>query len=96
MVKGCQRKTIHIKETGSRYFEEAYFILKAGIDESEDKCGEMIDEAMRIVGESLAVVSGKKKHRRRGYRSLVIFGAGSLSGALIFFLVWVLMFTLSL
>lgn len=93
MVKGCQRKTIHIKEMGSRYFEEAYFILKAGMEDKEDKSCEMIDEAMRIVGNSVSEVS---KIRRRGgkSRSLAVFAAGCFTGALTFFLVWFLMFVL--
>ena len=28
MIKGCQKRIIHLKNTGSPYFEEAYFILK--------------------------------------------------------------------
>ena len=28
MVKGCQRKIYYLKNTGSKYFEEAYLVLK--------------------------------------------------------------------
>ena len=47
MIKGCQKKIIHLKNPDSRYFEEAYFILKettGGITDEK----EMIKEAERI------------------------------------------------
>ncbi len=96
MVKGCQRRIIHIKETGSRYFEEAYFMLKPGTDSCEDGCGEMIDEAIRIIGESLSGGLGKRKKRSFAFRYLAVFAAGALAGAVIFFLSWLLMFTVCL
>ena len=46
MIKGCQKKIIHLKNTGSPYFEEAYFILK---DDSTIPCeNDMVKEALRI------------------------------------------------
>ena len=53
MVKGCQKKTIHIKDTGSKYYEEAYFVLKPGVSEAKISSRDMISEAVRIAGESL-------------------------------------------
>lgn len=94
MVKGCQRKAIHIRETGSSYFEEAYFILKVGVEESDGKSAEMIDEAMRIVGERLEATSMKKKRRLHGYRSLVIFASGCLWGGVVFFLLMLLVYVI--
>ena len=32
MIKGCQKKIIHITNTGSPYFEEAYLVLRRGGD----------------------------------------------------------------
>ena len=32
MIKGCQKRIIHITNTGSPFFEEAYFVLKRGGD----------------------------------------------------------------
>lgn len=57
MVKGCQRKIYHVKNTESRIFEEAYFVLKKRVS-SEYAPGicyvsdrEMAAEAERLVRE---------------------------------------------
>ena len=41
VYKGCQRKMIVIKNTGSEFFDAAYFILKEGKSEKEN-CTDMI------------------------------------------------------
>ena len=46
MLKGCQKKIVFLKDTGSDFFEEAYFVIKPEydiIDESNIIC-----EATRI------------------------------------------------
>ena len=52
MVKGCERRIIHLKNTGSEMFEEAYFILNDKY-RREEKCGDMVKEANRIIEENL-------------------------------------------
>ena len=81
MVKGCQRKTIHIKDTGSKYYEEAYFILKPGASDAKGSEVDMIDEALRIAGESLSSVMPKKR-KSPLKKSPFVFAAGALCGAL--------------
>ena len=57
MIKGCQRKIYHIKNTNSTIFEEAFFVLKKrvtweytpGLNHINDS--EMADEAERIISE---------------------------------------------
>ena len=79
MVKGCQKKTIHIKDPGSKYYEEAYFVLKPGVTESKVSDSDMINEAFRIAGESLfAADSGKKG--RFSLKGAATFVAGSAAG----------------
>lgn len=48
MIKGCQKRIIHITNTGSPYFEEAYFILKNDEDGCCGKTDDMVREALRI------------------------------------------------
>lgn len=50
LYKGCQKKMIMLKNTGSELFEEAYFILKDR-DDKAAKLSEtdMIREANRII-----------------------------------------------
>ncbi len=53
MIKGCQKKIIHLKNTGSPYFEEAYFILKD--DSTHLLCeNDMVKEALKIAESSCA------------------------------------------
>ena len=49
MIKGCQKKIIMLKNTGSEIFEEAYFILSESADKSNLSQSDMIAEANRIV-----------------------------------------------
>ena len=53
MVKGCQRRIIHLKNTGSVMFEEAYFILNDKYHADEKKSEDMVREANRIIEENL-------------------------------------------
>ena len=48
-MKGCQKKVIYIKNTGSDIFEEAYFIIKEKNGASVG--GDFVREANRIVDE---------------------------------------------
>ncbi len=59
-MRGYQKKVIYLKDTGSDFFDEAYFIVSreseiAGIDK-----GDMVLEASRIIEESLG---GREKKR---------------------------------
>ena len=81
MVKGCQKKTIHIKDTGSKYYEEAYFVLKPGVTESKTPDSDMISEAVRIAGESLFAGDAGKKSRV-SVRGALSFSAGAAEGVI--------------
>ena len=50
MVRGCQKKIIYVKNTDSKVFDEAYFILSNKIPEATEEC-DMVEEANRILGE---------------------------------------------
>jgi hypothetical protein len=59
MVRGCQRKAIFLKNTGSDLFSEAYFIVDEKKSCHNLTKGDMIKEANRIIDENLAL-SGEK------------------------------------
>ena len=80
MVKGCQKKTIHIKDTGSRFYEEAYFVLRPGITDLSAPQGDMISEAVRIADESMDSTRAAGR-RRSAARSVLTFVAGMIAGA---------------
>ncbi len=70
MIKGCQKKIIHLKNTESPYFEEAYFILR---DDDSAKVSEndMIKEALRIA-ESTCAFPKKTKEKKIPSRAFLI------------------------
>ncbi len=79
MVKGCQKKTIHIKDTGSKYYEEAYCVLRPGVGGSGGAEPDMITEAMRIAGESISSALSERKRSTR-QRGIVPFLIGAVAG----------------
>ena len=81
MVKGCQKKTIHIKDTGSKFYEEAYFVLRPGVAENSASDGDMISEAIRIAGESIASAAPAKRRGKIGLKGVITFILGFLVGA---------------
>ncbi len=75
MVRGCQKRTVHIRDTSSRYYEEAFFILKPGaLDPAAQS--DMIEEAMRIAEESLSASAPEKGRKRKGLRDIIMFASG--------------------
>lgn len=83
VYKGCQRRMIMIKNPGSDYFEEAYFILK----ENDKKIplaseSDMIKEANRIVADNmLSVYSAKSSSKRKPARTpAASYLLGTLTG----------------
>ena len=53
MVKGCERRIVHLKNTDSKLFEEAFFLLKEEKIEKPPSQGTMVREANRIVEENI-------------------------------------------
>ena len=96
MIKGYQRKMIKIQNMDSRIFDEAYFILKCGVEAKINSSEEdMIREAERIVNANLLsehclplIGEKRKKHRISTVKAFAagVFFCGILS-AVIFFIV---------
>jgi len=78
VYKGCERKIIMIKNTGSSYFDEAYFILKENYKKRVSE-GDMLSEANRIVNDNIITYPSKpeRKARRINIRSFLY---GIISG----------------
>ncbi len=75
MIKGAQKQMIVVKTSSSRYFEEAYFVLKNDATKKRNRT-DLLTEANRILKESENVRTGKKKHRS----PVLWFGIGVLLG----------------
>lgn len=56
MLKGCQRRIIMVKDTGSRYFDSAYFVIKSNLPPSAHD-SDMLSEAHRMI-EAYSAQSG--------------------------------------
>ena len=51
-MRGYQKKVIYVKNTGSRHFEEAYFVLRPDSEGAAASQESMINEANRIIKEN--------------------------------------------
>ncbi len=87
MVKGCQRRIILLRETGSGMFEEAYFILKPEKANAPQQL--MIAEANRIIAEHAAPHRPHERPARRTAPWLFFLG-GLCTGGSLMALLWLL------
>ena len=81
MYRGCKKNIIHIKNTGSRYIEQAYFILKDDLRDDDERCLDMISEANSIIERS---VNNKRKEKTGKKRPLLPFALGAVLCALLY------------
>lgn len=71
-MRGYQRKIVYLKNTGSPYFEQAYFVVRDDVNEDAGTVPRLSDEADRILGEHV-------RPKKRGFfykRELLFFLAG--------------------
>lgn len=92
LMKGCQKRIIVMKNTGSNLFDEAYFILKDNAVRAQAISEhDMVGEATRIIAENLLVGDrrlGRPRPRSHvgGYELYMLlrwYVAGVLTAALI-------------
>ena len=53
MLRGCQKKIVFLKNTGSKIFDEAYFVIS---DKDNNRCltePDLVAEANRIIEENV-------------------------------------------
>ena len=81
-MRGCQKKVIYLKNTGSDYFDEAYFVLKSDTGAYKRTDEDIIREANRIIDENI----GKRKriNLKRFILPIAAFVLGAAVSALIF------------
>jgi len=77
MMKGAQKQLIVLRTGGSRYFDEAYFVLKPPAAGERRESRDMVFEANRILREHLADAEERGGDRRCGRRW---FAAGLFVG----------------
>ncbi len=88
MIKGCQKRMIHVKNTGCDLFDEAYFILKNDVSTNGDFENDFLQTATAIINQNNLVK--QKKKECKSSKKLLFFIFGCISGAvpclLLFFL----------
>lgn len=72
-MRGCQKRVIYMKNTGSRHFEGAYFVLRQNAEEVSDT--DMISEANRIINENFKAGGRIKPRSVRRYLFSFLLGA---------------------
>lgn len=83
-MRGCQKKIVFLKNTGSPIFDEAYFILKNdGYELKSDKnvTRDMVCEANRIIEENFGI--GRKRRIPRACLYVISFIFGALTALII-------------
>lgn len=78
MIKGAQKQMIVIRTGDSRYFDEAYFVLRREIKAHRGSRNDMLTEANRIIEEHDLDPHAHKK--RRVPRGAIFFLLGILCG----------------
>lgn len=90
-MRGSEKKIIYVKDTGSKIFEEAYFVIRRGVDGEDSRPSEndMVREATRIVAQNGAEYPAARR-RRRLREKILSFLAGAAAATSIFGGVWLL------
>ena len=60
MIKGAQKQMIVLRTGRSRYFDEAYFVLRQGVNPDRAQEPDLLTEAKRILSESESRKTGKR------------------------------------
>ena len=77
MIKGARKEMIVVRTGNSRYFDEAYFVLKEDAQKERGKRTDILTEANRILAEITPEISTMPQKKHRG---IFFFIAGSLCG----------------
>ena len=65
MVKGCEKRIVYLKNTGSPMFDEAYFVINEKYAARvEGASGSVISEAHRLIEESIKKEGGRTRRER--------------------------------
>lgn len=74
-MRGYQKRVIYVKNTGSRHFEEAYFVVRPDARAECLSNEKMIEEANRIINENIGAERGGFIYSKRWYFLTFALGA---------------------
>ena len=76
-LKGAQRRMVQVRIGNSRYYEEAFFIVRRDLPKISFPEREMLAEANRILRESAA---GEERKKPNPAKALACFSGGMVLG----------------
>ena len=88
MIKGARKEMIVVRTGNSRYFDEAYFVLRDDAQKEKQKSTSILDEANRILDEITPEFPTTVKKKHRGW---VYFAIGNLCGAVLSIIITLLL-----
>lgn len=89
MVRGYQKRIIHLKSTESELFDEAFFLVNEKTTEGMNE-KELIREANRIVDESLRDKEKRHKKIKENMIRVLCCILGAALGSFIYFLLTII------
>lgn len=90
MLRGCQKKIVFIKNTGSKIFDEAYFVIseKEASPSLTDEA--MVDEAKRIIEDATIGDRCEGFFSVKKLKFIGIFSIGAVVSGIITSLIFIL------
>ena len=90
-MRGYQKKIICLKNMGSSFFEEAYFIIKSDLNNEDSYTStKLAEEAGRIIEENTKLYHDNKINFF-SLKNAFIFGTGFLSSALLSMIIFIIL-----
>ena len=77
MIKGARKEMIVVRTGNSRYFDEAYFVLREDVKKDKEKSKDILSEANRILAEIASDPSHTPQKRKREW---LFFAIGGVCG----------------
>ena len=88
MIKGARKQMIVVRTGNSRYFDEAYFVLREDAQKEKQKSKDILGEANRILAEIAPDISAVPQKTNRQW---LFFVVGGFCGAVLSVIVTLLL-----
>jgi hypothetical protein len=78
MIKGARKEMIVVRTSSSRYFDEAYFVLRDDAQKERRKSADILGEANRILAQ---IAPDHAVLQKKEGKQWIFFGIGGFLGA---------------
>ena len=84
MLNGCQKKIYHVRNVGSRFFDEAYLVLRDDCQiDTRTPAKDLATEADRIIRDASAELRVKRQRITGGVKTAAAFALGAVSSSVV-------------